>query len=435
MKILKVIHGYPPTFNAGSEVYTRSICEELIKKHEVMVFTREKDEYRLDFELRQKVQGSVPLMLINMPREKDGYNHPKVNQIFVQLLHDWQPDVVHIGHLNHLSTGILKVCHQMAIPIVFTLHDFWLMCPRGQFLQRNFDGKNLYRLCGKQDNTKCATTCYNMYHSCSPEDAAEDAAYWTSWIARRMASTQEVAKLTDTFIAPSRYLMQRFVNDFDLPKNKIEYLDYGFPVHYLKPQKKHTNHSFTFGYIGTHISAKGVNLLIEAFKKLEGTAQLKIWGRTNGGSTASLYRMAAKATNPIDFEGEYMNENIATEVFAKVDVIVVPSIWGENSPLVIHEAQACRVPVITANFGGMREYVQDGVNGLLFEHRNAESLAQKLQEAHDNPQKMMKMGARAYLYHPEGNAPSISEHCESLISVYQKTIQKYAATRTMAHHD
>jgi len=434
MKILKVIHGYPPTFNAGSEVYSRSICEAFLGAHEVMVFTREKDEYRLDFDVRQDVQRGVPLTIINMPREKDGYNHPQVNEIFTRLLKDWQPDIVHIGHLNHLSTGIVKVCHQMAVPSVFTLHDFWLMCPRGQFLQRNFDGKNIYQICAKQENGKCATTCYNMYHSCSPEDVEEDANYWTSWIARRMAITREVLELTDAFIAPSRYLMQRFVEDFALRKNKVEYLDYGFPTHYLKPRKKVVNRSFTFGYIGTHIPAKGVNLLIEAFGKVTGKARLKIWGRTNGESTTSLHRLVANVENPIDFEGEYMNENIAEKVFAEVDAIVVPSIWGENSPLVIHEAQACHVPVITANFGGMREYVRDGVNGLLFEHRNVKSLAQKLQDACDNPQKMAQMGARGYLYHSEGKVPSVSEHCEALISIYQKIIIKHAATRTMASH-
>jgi glycosyltransferase involved in cell wall biosynthesis len=81
---------------------------------------------------------------------------------------------------------------------------------------------------------------------------------------------------------------------------------------------------------------------------------------------------------------------LANDVFSNVDCIVVPSIWGENSPLVIHEAQSCKVPVITADFGGMKEYVQHNVNGLLFEHRNANSLAEQMKFAVSNPDKMKR---------------------------------------------
>jgi len=66
--------------------------------------------------------------------------------------------------------------------------------------------------------------------------------------------------------------------------------------------------------------------------------------------------MAETSRNPIEFCGEYVNKNLANTVFANVDCIVVPSIWAENSPLVIHEAQECKVPVITADYGGMGEY-------------------------------------------------------------------------------
>ena len=67
---------------------------------------------------------------------------------------------------------------------------------------------------------------------------------------------------------------------------------------------------------------------------------------------------------------------------------------SENSPLVIHEAQSCKVPVITADFGGMKEYVQHNVNGLLFEHRNANSLAEQMKFSVSNPDKMKTLGEK-----------------------------------------
>jgi len=63
--------------------------------------------------------------------------------------------------------------------------------------------------------------------------------------------------------------------------------------------------------------------------------------------------MAKAAGISVEWRPEYKNSEIVTRVFNHVDCIVVPSIWDENSPLVIHEAQQCRVPIITANQGGM----------------------------------------------------------------------------------
>jgi glycosyltransferase involved in cell wall biosynthesis len=187
----------------------------------------------------------------------------------------------------------------------------------------------------------------------------QDIEHWSAWTHQRMIETKAIINKVDAFIAPSNYLRNRFVNEFSVPENKIIYLDYGFPTEYLtQTEKSKDNTNFTFGYIGTLIPAKGVNQLIEAFCQIETPATLRIYGRQNGQSTDALKLLAATSKNKIEFAGEYINHNLANDVFSKVDCIVVPSIWAENSPLVIHEAQSCKVPVITADFGGMKEYVQ-----------------------------------------------------------------------------
>ncbi|MBL0316117.1 MAG: glycosyltransferase [Flavobacteriales bacterium] len=162
-----------------------------------------------------------------------------------------------------------------------------------------------------------------------------------------MQETNSLCKKVDQFIAPSKYLMNRFVDEFGIPVEKIQYLDYGFPLHYLTPNiARQERAEFTFGYIGTHIPAKGINQLIEAFKMVKGKVRLKIWGSKDQQSTKVLRTLALDSANPVDFMGEYVSSNLADEVFSQVDRIVVPSIWAENSPLVIHEAQACHVPVL-----------------------------------------------------------------------------------------
>ena len=428
MNILKIIHGYPPKYNAGSEVYSQSICNELINQgHNITILTREEVPYRVDFEFRNyREHEKLQFYYINMPRDKDGYKHEEIDQQFAQLLEEEKPDIAHIGHLNHLSTGLVTELKKAGVPIVFTLHDFWLMCPRGQFLQRNYDGCNTYQLCNGQENEKCATSCYRMFFSGQSDFYEDDLSYWTNWIGRRMQATRNLISDVDLFIAPSKYLMNRFIQDFQLPKEKVVYLDYGFPTHYLQPTIKNKKEDlFTFGYIGTHIPAKGVNLLIKAFSKVQGKAKLKIWGWKDVQSQKALLEMTELSENPIEFCGGYVNENLADVVFSQVDAIVVPSIWGENSPLVIHEAQACHIPVITADYGGMAEYVQHQVNGLLFKHRDVESIYTQLQWALNHPDKMLDYGKRGYLYSANGQVPNIKQHCSQLDEIYQKIISSY----------
>ncbi len=436
MHILKIIHGYPLRYNAGSEVYSQSVVNELKSKHKITVFTREENVYEPDFKFRKETKDSVDFVFVNMARGKDGYNHSLLNERFAKLIREIKPDIAHIGHLNHLSTGIVDVLKDENIPILFTLHDFWLMCPRGQFLQRNFDGKNLHRLCDKQENLKCATACYSMYfsgyenkfdsgiwrmHGLQPlYTNSDDIIHWTNWVATRQIVMKKIVEKVDLFHAPSKYLMNRFIDDFDIPKEKIFYLDYGFPTHYLRPVEAKVGNVFTFGYIGTHIPAKGINLLIKAFARLKIKAHLKIFGREQEQNTEILKDLAKKSTNTIEFCGEYVNRNLATNVFSKVDVIVVPSIWAENSPLVIHEAQACKIPVITADFGGMKEYVHHKINGLLFKHRDKNSLYEQLKYAVEHPEELKLYGQRGYLFSNDGNVPDIKLHCNELIKKYEK---------------
>jgi glycosyltransferase involved in cell wall biosynthesis len=424
MRILKIIHGYPPLYSAGSEVYSQSICDELTKRHEVLVFTREENPFAADFSLRRiAVESGPDRILVNMPRGKDGYRHPELDACFAEIVALFRPDVAHIGHLNHLSTGIVDVLLLAGVPIVFTLHDFWLMCPRGQFLQRNFGGGVVHALCSGQEDRKCATSCYASLMSGEEAQRERDELYWTAWVQTRMRETMHVRDRVDHFIAPSRYLMDRFIHDFGLPPERITYLDYGFPLHYLTPSVKRTpSDKYRFGYIGTHIPAKGVNLLLEAFDGLGNAAELHIWGAKDEQSTRALMSMADGKAG-IHFHGSYVNHDLANEVFTRVDCIVVPSIWMENSPLVIHEAQACRIPVITANAGGMAEYVAHQVNGLLFDHRSAPSLGHWMRWAIDHPDAMVRFGARGYLHSADGAIPSIVDHCRSLEAIYTQVIK------------
>jgi glycosyltransferase involved in cell wall biosynthesis/MoaA/NifB/PqqE/SkfB family radical SAM enzyme len=437
MKILQVIHGYPMRYNAGSEVYTQTLSQGLAARHEVHVFTREEDPFAPDAHLRVGHDPDDPritLHIVNNPRNKDRYRVAEIDQRFAEVLETIKPDIVHIGHLNHLSTSLVVEAAAREIPIVYTLHDYWVMCPRGQFMQMHpEDPSNLWPACDGQEDRKCAERCYARYFSGDEGERAEDVGYWTNWVNRRMKHIREMAELVDLFVAPARYLRDRYRDEFGLPEAKLLYLDYGFDRARLVGRQRTPGEPFTFGYIGTHIPAKGIHQLIDAFGRLKGNARLRIWGRPRGQDTAALRALAAAlpgdAATRVEWLREYRNTEIVRDVFDHVDAIVVPSVWVENSPLVIHEAQQVRVPVITADAGGMGEYVRHEVNGLLFGHRDVAGLAQQMQRFVDDPALAHRLGARGYIDSATGDIPGVEDHVAQHEELYTALLRRRDSAR------
>jgi len=366
---------------------------------------------------------SIETHIINMARGRDRYSHHAVDASFAILLDDMKPDIVHIGHLNHLSTSLVFEVSMRNIPIVFTLHDYWLMCPRGQFVQM-YPGNpdDPWALCDGQGNQKCAEHCYQRYFAGLDDNVNGDLEYWTTWVQKRMEHVNAVCDAIDLFIAPSRYLMKQFTDGFGINSDKITYLDYGFDLTRLVNRKRVQGEPFTFGYIGTHIPSKGIHHLIEAFGAISGTAKLRIWGRHRGVETENLRAFANALPDTkqrsIEWMDEYRNQDIVADVFNRCDAIVVPSIWAENSPLVIHEALQARIAVLTADYGGMSEYVQHEVNGLLFAHRDSVSLAAQMQRLVDDPEYTEQLAKRGYLQSDDGNIPGTAQHVKAVEELY-----------------
>nr|VFJ44764.1 MAG: Glycosyltransferase involved in cell wall bisynthesis [Candidatus Kentron sp. FW] len=437
MKVLQIIHGYPMRYNAGSEVYTQTLCHGLADRHEVHVFTREEDSFAPDGRPRRDHDADDPritLHIVNNPRNKDRYRDTAIDQRFAEVLEHMQPDVVHVGHLNHLSTSLLVQAATREIPIVYTLHDYWVMCPRGQFMQMfPRDPGDLWAACDGQEDRKCAKCCYARYFSGAPEEREEDIDYWANWVGRRMRHLRGITELVDLFIAPARYLHDRYRDAFGLPERKLVYLDYGFDRARLRGRVREPGEPFTFGYIGTHIPAKGIHDLIRSFGAVTGQPKLRIWGRPHGQDTEALMDMARSlpvgTAERVEWVPEYRNRDIVRDVFNRVDAIVVPSVWVENSPLVIHEAQQARVPVITADVGGMAEYVRHEVNGLLFEHRSRRSLANRMQRLVDDPALARRLGARGYLPDESGDIPAIEDHVREIERIYRAVLGRRDSAR------
>jgi len=213
-------------------------------------------------------------------------------------------------------------------------------------------------------------------------------------IRSRMNHMRDVCKMVDIFIAPSQFLKTKFI-EFGIPEAKIRLISNGVDTKFFEGFKRRKSDKIRFGFIGTILPAKGLHVLIDAFNMIkDDRAELKIYGNLfsyNGFEYYPKYIQKLAKNRNIRFMGGFAHKDL-TDIFSEIDVLVLPSIWYENSPLVVQEAFLAHVPVIASNIGGIPELVQDGKNGLLFQANNEDELYQKIKLIIDEPNLITTLG-------------------------------------------
>src|SRR5205085_3311440 len=118
---------------------------------------------------------------------------------------------------------------------------------------------------------------------------------------------------------------------------KIRISDYGFvPLHRRAEARR--SGPLRIGYVGTLVWHKGVHVLIDALRDLPtGACELMIFGNPEVFPAYVAELRVRAAGLPVHFMGAFERAAV-DEAYAGMDVVVVPSLWLENSPLVIHEA-------------------------------------------------------------------------------------------------
>ena len=173
-----------------------------------------------------------------------------------------------------------------------------------------------------------------------------------------------------------------------MSQNRVRHLPNGHDVRSRdRCRVKHPASALRLGYMGQIAEQKGIHTLIEGFRlaDLGSGARLDIWGdpARHRGYAESLRALTA-GRSAIAWRGPFDHAAVG-DVLSEIDVLVVPSVWYENWPLVIQEAFAAGTPVIATNIGGMAEAVTDGLNGLLFARNDPHDLARQLRRLVDDP--------------------------------------------------
>jgi len=291
---------------------------------------------------------------------------------FAGLLERFRPQVIHFHHYAHMGIELIRQA-RLSCPdarIVLTLHEYLPICAnQGQMVRRG-----TLALCERSSPAECAR--------CFPGKSPGD-------FFLRKRYLQSVLSDVDVFVSPSRFLRQRYV-EWGLPPDSILVLENAQPrARRIPPRSIGPGESRNrFGYFGQLNPYKGVDLLLEAAALVHADIGDSFHVDVHGANLSAqepefrvkVRQLADAAKTVVSLHGEYTPADLGS-LMARVDWVVVPSIWWENSPLVIQEAYAHGRPVIAADIGGMREKVREGVGGLLFAARDARALAKRMTSA------------------------------------------------------
>jgi len=235
-----------------------------------------------------------------------------------------------------------------------------------------------------------------------------------------MNQVQKICAQVSLFLAPSHFLREQFLA-FGIPPEKIVFSECGLPALSDLPEGRQMDpQRLIFGYIGVVDPVKGVHVLVEAFAPLR-NAELRIYGgETDYAPYPDRHKFLTQLRQSphIRMMGRYDNQNVG-RILREVDVVVAPSIWYENAPLVIREAFLARKPVVTAAFGGMQEWVQDGVNGLLCQPRDVLDLRKTLERFIYDPDLVRRLSRNFPVVQSiAADAQALEERYKVLLSQY-----------------
>ncbi len=472
MRILLVTHDFLPNHPAGTEIYTFQLGRSLqAMGHDVHVFTTEKDIGRPNLKVEYREFEGLPVHELTnnlfYNEFKETWSYPPAERSFELFLEDLQPDVVHFMHLMYLSVGCLEAVARRGLPVFYTLHDYWLQCAR--FGQRVHADKSI---CHKIEFGRCGD-CMQQFkfrqskmerrmakviaglnrgtgvdlgplarrtaarlrppsreskdehavagwegaeHAESPAGSlsAEVATMRDSIVERDAGLRSRVLPVVDQFIAPSEFLRNSFI-EWGIPEDKIRYMRTGIDLAPFAGFKRSESKRLRVGFIGTVVPHKGLHVLLRAWGRLapelRASADLLCYGplEHTPGYVKAVRELAE------DVGVELLGKLAAREVagaLSHLDLLVVPSVWYENSPLIILEAKATRTPLLVSDLGGMAELVEPGVSGYRFPVGDSGGLAEELRRCLTEPERL------EHLYPNEYHVRAVDEDAEALIDLY-----------------
>jgi glycosyltransferase involved in cell wall biosynthesis len=342
MKILFIHTLYYPHIVGGAEVVLRVLAEATCGNgHEVVVLATGYEKgireetingitvYRVGIKNTYWPYGDHPRSIIRKViwHTRDIYNHA-MRRYVREVLRKEKPDVVSCHNLAGWSISVWDAVREAGIPIVQVLHDLYFLCLKSTMFKNNHPCRGRC--------VECKVVRFLHRYKSRQVDAVVG------------VSTHIIDRLTTAGFFPNALKMVVY-NVIAVPE--------------IPMSEKEKKHEFIFGFIGSLTRSKGIEWLIQEFKKINSRRVfLKIAGRGESSYVEYLKRLGSDDSRVI-FSGFSKPE----EFYSSIDILIVPSIGEESLGMVAIEACAYHLPVITSGRGGLREIIIDGYNGLYYD--------------------------------------------------------------------
>jgi glycosyltransferase involved in cell wall biosynthesis len=454
MRVLIVVHQFMPRHHAGTEMVARDTGLELLRRgHEVHVLAGDLvaspnggriKSRRYDHRGLAVHAVELPLARGNVDALGGEYGREEVAEHVRDYVEALCPDVIHVFHLAHLGAAVIDVLVAQGVPVVYTATDFWSICTRSILMKPSGE-----QCAGPDDISSNCLECRwaqrlvarnvpaargrrrRMYRRLAERALAqrlgeEPAMAGIRSMLGRTKFVRDRVNSVDAILAPTRVVAEVLTANGIRPE-LVRHSPYGIELEPLLAVRERRRPSSTlrFGYMGSLRHPKGVEVLIDAFGRLPPSADatLRIVGglRESPVYARELYERAAGDPR-INFTGPIANERTTAQL-AEIDVLVVPSLWYENSPTTILAGLAAGVPSIASEVAGIAEIVRDGENGLLFKTGDGGELAARMASLLDGGGLLGRLRENA-------RAPrSIADSVDEALGIYDAIATKGRAPR------
>ncbi|MCR4266994.1 glycosyltransferase family 4 protein [Nitratireductor sp. ZSWI3] len=426
LRVLVISHGHPSVSLGGAEIASHNLHKGLNTLPDV------ESVYLARVGHPVPRHGTSALMSLRLADDEilfhaDDYDHfylsnndtEAIRDDLLRFVHDLNPQVIHFHHILGLGLETLYAIRR-ALPdaaILVTFHEYLSICHNhGQMVKR---GSN--RLCTAPSPTAC--------NACFPDISV-------ARFLKRERFVREMLGLADAFISPSAFLAEKYA-EWGIDAEKLSVIENGIVTDEAAPVREATGETprrNRFAYFGQMTPFKGVDVLIDAVRRVPE----EIWGEDSrlmifGGNLENqppefqdrLKKLIEDAGRRVRFYGAYRNADMP-RLMRSVDWVVLPSIWWENSPVVIQEALQHRRPMICSELGGMAEKVRPGEDGLHFRAGSVEDLADRLCEALGEPRLWTRL--RDTMRAPTSHVDCAHQHAD----LYRRLLAGQAASAGMA---
>jgi glycosyltransferase involved in cell wall biosynthesis len=376
MRLLLVCHGLPPESVGGVEQHVDGLARALLKKGiDVHVYSKTGgdadqpqgmvvEDHSQPYPVHRVVYRYEDLQTL-----QDLYRVEALDRSFARFLSEQSFDLAHVHHLTGISVGALDQLRAAGIPSLLSLHDYWLICPRGQMWHREGSA------CERVEARRCADCLEPGFGSLlgGPEDLNE-----------HYASTLTSLGLPARLIIPSARAMAPFL-DLGLPSERFQVVENGVDAQALGGlNPPEPGAALRIGYLGSLIPSKGLHVLVQAFSQLApGTASLHIHGNRvpyHGDLDYAERSLAGLGPEQGIFDhGPYETDDLP-RILSELDLLVAPALWREAFGLTIREGLAAGRPALVSEIGGLADAVEEGVDGRLLEPGNVEQLGRALEQ-------------------------------------------------------